>query len=292
MLEIKKCPICEQGSFSSFLETKDYMITKEPFTIVSCDNCGFHFTNPVPEESAVAKYYQDEAYVSHSSSNKGIINAIYNKVRNITLNQKANWIKKFSSESTLLDIGSGTGHFLSKMKSLDYNVHGLEPDPIARKNAKAINGVNTDDISKLKELKENQFDVITMWHVLEHVYDLKKNIKHYKRLLKENGVIFIAVPNLSSYDAKYYKKYWAAYDVPRHLYHFTEKDIVSLFSDMGFKHQATLPMKFDSYYVSMLSEKYKKGNLLNAIRIGFLSNLKAKNFGFSSQVYVLKLKSK
>lgn len=290
MKKINECPICNHTSFKLFLETKDFMITQEEFTIVYCENCGFHFTNPAPEESKVDKYYQDDAYVSHSSSKKGIINWIYNKVREITLNQKLNWIKKHSQGKNLLDIGCGTGHFLSKVESSGYDVTGLEPDPIARENAATLNGVHPLDISALKSLEKGSFDVITMWHVLEHVYELKENVQTYLDLLMPNGTLFIAVPNLESWDAQHYKNYWAAYDVPRHLYHFRKKDIENLFDEKNFKITSTLPMKFDSYYVSMLSEKYKKGNLLSAIWNGLKSNRKAKKFGFSSQVYVIQRK--
>lgn len=290
MKKINECPICNHTSFKPFLKTKDFMITQEEFTIVECENCGFHFTNPAPEESKVDKYYQDEAYISHSSSKKGIINWIYNKVREVTLNQKLGWIKKHSEGNNLLDIGCGTGHFLSKVEKNGYSVTGLEPDPIARENAAALNGVHPLDIASLKSLEKQSYDVITMWHVLEHVYELKESVETYLNLLKPNGTLFIAVPNLESWDAQHYKEYWAAYDVPRHLYHFRKKDIENLFKEQNFEVSTTLPMKFDSYYVSMLSEKYKKGSLLSAVWNGFKSNRKAKKFGYSSQVYVIKRK--
>lgn len=140
----------------------------------------------------------------------------------------------------------------------------------------------------LYELREQSFDIITMWHVLEHVYELRKDLEQLTKLLKPGGTIFIAVPNMGSYDAQYYKSLWAAYDVPRHLYHFQEKDIKNLFADFNFKVVDILAMKYDAFYVSMLSEKYRKGSMMRALIIGLQSNRLARNFGYSSQVYVLK----
>jgi 2-polyprenyl-3-methyl-5-hydroxy-6-metoxy-1,4-benzoquinol methylase len=288
MKEIKRCPICEGESLLHYMELKDYMVTKEYFSIVICGDCGFHFTNPVPDQETVGRYYQSEEYVSHSSSQKGLINSIYNSVRKTTLNKKRKWVDRFSPGKNVLDIGCGTGHFAAVMKKAKYNVTGLEPDPIARNNAKSLNDFQPLDISALYKLPDNSFDAITMWHVLEHVYDLNDAIKEYKRILKVGGVLFVAVPNLESYDAEYYKEFWAAYDVPRHLYHFRKTDIESLFGKIDLTLIDVLPMIFDSYYVSMLSEKYRKGSFLNAMSVGRKSNALGKKRGYSSQVYVLK----
>lgn len=266
------------------------MVSQEMFTIVRCDNCGFHFTNPIPNEENIGKYYQSEAYVSHSSTQKGFVNAVYNRVRKTTLKLKKDWVDRYAEGKSLLDIGCGTGHFSATMVKGGYNVVGLEPDPIARENAKALNNFEPLELTELYSLKDETFDAITMWHVLEHVYELNKDIKEYNRVLKKNGVLFVAVPNLDSYDAKHYKEFWAAYDVPRHLYHFRKKDITALFNKVDMELVDVLPMKFDSFYVSMLSEKYKKGSLLKAMNIGRKSNAKGKNMGYSSQVYVLKKK--
>lgn len=290
MKEIKSCPVCSETSFSLFLNLKDHMVSQEMFTIVRCDNCGFHFTNPIPNEENIGKYYQSEAYVSHSSTQKGFVNAVYNRVRKTTLKLKKDWVDRYADGKSLLDIGCGTGHFSATMVKGGYNVVGLEPDPIARENAKALNNFEPLEQTELYSLKDETFDAITMWHVLEHVYELNKDIKEYNRVLKKNGVLFVAVPNLESYDAKHYKEFWAAYDVPRHLYHFRKKDITALFNKVDMELVDVLPMKFDSFYVSMLSEKYKKGSLLKAMNIGRKSNAKGKNMGYSSQVYVLKKK--
>ncbi|PKR82104.1 methyltransferase [Brumimicrobium salinarum] len=286
MKTIRNCPVCNETYFKDFLEVKDHMITKEVFKVVECDSCGFHFTNPIPEKEEIGEYYKSDAYISHSSNNKGLINSLYNKVRNITLQDKINWVKNETEEKDLLDIGSGTGHFLKVANDYGFNGIGLEPDPDARDYAHKHNHVRSSDQVDLYEIDENSFDVITMWHVLEHVYDLRKDLKRIDEILRGNGKLFIAVPNMNSYDARFYKKDWAAYDVPRHLYHFTKNDISRLLLDFGFDLKKVIPMKYDSFYVSMLSEKYKKRFSPFGAIIGLISNMKAKKYGFSSQVYV------
>ena len=266
------------------------MITKEEFKIVNCDSCGFHFTNPIPTRENIGDYYKSDVYVSHSSSKKGLINRLYNSVRKRTLKQKVNWIKSNSNGKQLLDLGCGTGHFLRAAIDSGFNGIGIEPDEDARNFAKTENNLSPLPQSELYNLEKGSIDVITMWHVLEHVYDLKKDVEVLTQLVNEKGTIFIAVPNMNSYDARKYKSFWAAYDVPRHLYHFQEKDIRNLFGQFDFELTKVLPMKYDAYYVSMLSEKYLGGSMIKAIFSGFNSNRKAKKYGFSSQVYVLKRK--
>jgi 2-polyprenyl-3-methyl-5-hydroxy-6-metoxy-1,4-benzoquinol methylase len=291
MKQIEHCPICNHLEHEVFLTVKDHMITQEVFTIVRCKGCGFHFTNPIPELDKIGAYYKSEEYVSHSSSKKGLINFLYGVVRKRTLNQKVAWLNKVARGKHLLDVGCGTGHFLRTAKQKGYHVTGIEPDEDARHFANEENDIQPLPQEKLYELPENSFDAITMWHVLEHVYELNADLEKMAALLKKDGVFMIAVPNMAAYDAQLYKEYWAAYDVPRHLYHFQQSNIVQLFSKYGFELKEVLPMKYDAYYVSMLSEKYKNGSLLKAIINGWKSNRKAKQFGFSSQVYVFTRKS-
>ena len=290
MKTIEKCPVCSETLFSPFLSCVDHMITKEKFNIVSCNNCRFHFTNPVPTVDMIGEYYKSDNYVSHSSSKKGFVNFLYGIVRTFTLKQKLRWVKNNTLGKELLDIGSGTGHFLKAARKKGFHGLGIEPDNEARTYAHRVNHVRSYSQKELYKIKENTFDAITLWHVLEHVYHLNKDIKQIKNLLKPTGTLFVAVPNMASYDASYYKSFWAAYDVPRHLYHFQQYDIARLFANHGFELKKVIPMKYDAFYVSMLSEKYKKGFFLKGVWIGLLSNFKAKKHGYSSQVYVLKHK--
>ncbi len=266
------------------------MITKQTFSIVKCQSCGFHFTNPVPSENVIGDYYKSEEYISHSSSKTGLINKAYNVVRNITLKRKVKLIQGLSKGKALLDIGAGTAHFLSAAKSAGFNVQGLEPDVDAKQFAKSEFGITLEDLSEISRIETGSKDVITMWHVLEHVYHLKKDVAEFVRVLKKDGVLIIAVPNMSSWDAQYYQEFWAAYDVPRHLYHFQENTIQKLMEQFDMNCVEILPMKFDAFYVSMLSEKYKGGNVVKGILNGLKSNSRAKNHGFSSQIYVFRKK--
>lgn len=290
MNNISECPICNSKAFAPFLEVKDHMITKEEFNIVCCESCGFHFTNPIPTRENIGDYYKSDVYVSHSSSKKGMINRLYNSVRKRTLKQKVKWIDSNSTGKKLLDLGCGTGHFLRAAIDAGYNGIGIEPDEDARSFAQAENNLSPLPQGELYNLEKGSIDVVTMWHVLEHVYDLKRDVETLTQLLTKNGTIFIAVPNMNSYDARKYKSFWAAYDVPRHLYHFQENDIRNLFGQFDFELTKVLPMKYDAFYVSMLSEKYLGGSMIKALIAGFISNRKAKKYGFSSQVYVLKRK--
>jgi ubiquinone/menaquinone biosynthesis C-methylase UbiE len=284
--QLNACPVCDHTETSNHLVVKDWMITKESFTIVRCNSCGFHFTNPIPSESVIGNYYKSEEYVSHSSSNKGLINRVYNIVRNYTLKQKVALVGRYTKGKSMLEVGSGTGHFLNAAKLSGYQVEGLEPDTDARNFAQSNFNLSLNTLDHLTAIPSNSKDVVTMWHVLEHVYQLKRDLFEIVRTMKSGGVFFIAVPNMSAWDAQHYKEYWAAYDVPRHLYHFQENTIKKLIETFGLVHKDTLPMKFDSYYVSMLSEKYKGGSALQGIINGFKSNLLASQCGYSSQIYV------
>ncbi|MEQ8907794.1 MAG: class I SAM-dependent methyltransferase [Vicingaceae bacterium] len=295
MKEYSACPICGHNTFKKALSCKDYTVSQETFKINDCNACGFRFTNPVPEEKDIGPYYESEEYISHSNSSRGFINFLYQKVRNITLKQKLNLIERVSEGKTLLDIGSGTGEFLATCKKAGYQTKGIEPSKKAREFSIENHQLEVNEESALNEIKHSSIDIVSMWHVLEHVYPLNERVDKIHYLLKSGGKAIIAVPNHDSYDATKYKHFWAAYDVPRHLYHFKKADIKTLFESNGFILEETLPMKFDSYYVSMLSEKYKNGsaNIFNAFFTGFISNIKAKagkSPGYSSQIYVFRKK--
>jgi len=287
---ITNCPVCSKTEFTKFIDCIDYTVSQDTFTIVECKECNFHFTNPIPVVEEIGEYYKSESYVSHSSTNKGLINKIYQRVRNYTLKQKVKLITKQSNGKNHLDIGAGTGHFINATTLSGFNSVGLEPDEDARKLAVDTHNVNIQPLENLYSITEKSMDVITMWHVLEHVYDLQKDLKQIEKILKDDGVMVVAVPNMNSYDAKHYKEYWAAYDLPIHLYHFTPNDIDTLFNKFNMEVVETLPMKFDSFYVSMLSEKYKGGNIISAFLTGLKSNLKANSKEYSSQTYILRKK--
>ena len=280
------------------LTCQDYTVTNEKFDLILDKNFDMLITSPKPKPEELNKYYESENYISHTDSNKSLIDKVYQAVKNYTIKQKVNLINSFKTEEkSILDIGCGTGDFLLACKNNGWTVFGVEPNSKAKSiTLKKIKSNNIEDsIENLFNVQNNiqQYDVITMWHVLEHVPNLTEYISNLKKLLKPNGTLIIAVPNYKSYDAQYYEKFWAAYDVPRHLWHFSQKSIQLLFSKYDFQVEKTLPMKFDSYYVSLLSEKYKTGtsNLLRAFYRGFVSNLKAKKTkDYSSLIYIIKSK--
>ena len=292
MENIVSCPVCGENSFIPFIQCKDFSISKETFNIVSCAKCSFVLTNPRPAESEIGKYYNSDIYISHHANKGGVIPWIYRKIRDKQFVNKTNLIKSyFNTEVSLLDIGCGTGDFLKYCGIFGWKTIGVEPDPDARKQA-MDKGLDVYEPQHLDNIK-TQYDVITMWHVLEHVHSLDERLAQLVRLVKDDGIIIIAVPNLQSFDAKYYKEYWAAYDVPRHLSHFSRESIDKLFRKYNLKLHATLPMKYDAYYVSIKSEEYKNKNFLlnmiNGAKIGMQSNNDARKTNeYSSLIYVFK----
>ncbi|WP_250433598.1 class I SAM-dependent methyltransferase [Hanstruepera flava] len=275
-----------------FLNVKDYSVTGEEFQLFYNADLDMLETHPQPLENELGNYYKTEDYISHTDSKRNLMEYIYHTVRQFTLKRKVKLISKYAkNEKTLLDIGCGTGDFLQTAKKNGWQITGIEPNGDARAIANSKTDSAVMDSPCLFDLKSSQYDVITLWHVLEHLPNLEKYTATLSGLLKPNGTLIIAVPNFKSYDAAYYKSFWAAYDVPRHLWHFSKTSISKLFQKAGFSVTDIKPMVFDSFYVSLLSEKYKTGSMnpLRAFWIGLLSNIKAKSSKeYSSHIYILK----
>ena len=271
----------------SKITTKDYLVTQEIFELEYDSNSEMFVTKPIPDN--LEKYYDPNNYISHSDNGNNLLEKVYQTVKKYTLNKKVTLINKYSStQKKILDIGCGTGEFLINAKNKNWITVGVELNDSARKKA---TDKNLEIYSSLDAINNQKFDVITLWHVLEHLPDLDKQINKIVSLLNENGTLIIAVPNYKSYDAQYYREFWAAYDTPRHLWHFSQNAIKGIFKNKKIELVKTLPMYFDSYYVSLLSEKYKSGssNYIKAFYRGFISNMKAKSSGeYSSLIYVLK----
>jgi 2-polyprenyl-3-methyl-5-hydroxy-6-metoxy-1,4-benzoquinol methylase len=272
-----------------FLTVKDYSVSKETFDLYHDETLDMLITYPQPSLENLGKYYESEDYISHTDNKRSLFEKLYHFIKSIALKSKLNLINSLQpNKGRILDIGAGTGDFLSVAKNDGWQTIGVEPSDRAK--AIAINkGVSF--VEQTSELENHSFDVISMWHVLEHVPDLDKQIKELKRLLKPTGTLIIAVPNFKSFDAKHYGKFWAAYDVPIHFWHFSKTAIQLLFEKEEIKLEKVSPMKFDSFYVSLLSEKYKSGkmNFIKAFFIGLQSNWKArKDFEYSSHIYILK----
>lgn len=274
-----------------FLTVKDYSVSKETFDLYHDETLDMLITSPQPSLENLGKYYESEDYISHTDNKRSLFEKLYHLIKSIALKNKLNLINSLQpNKGKILDVGAGTGEFLSVAKNDGWQTIGVEPSDKAKAIAKS-KGVSF--VEQTSELENHSFDVISMWHVLEHVPDLDKQIKELKRLLKPTGTLIIAVPNFKSFDAKHYGKFWAAYDVPIHFWHFSKTAIKILFEKEEMKLEKVLPMKFDSFYVSLLSEKYKSGkmNFVKAFFIGLQSNWKAnKNFEYSSHIYILKNK--
>jgi 2-polyprenyl-3-methyl-5-hydroxy-6-metoxy-1,4-benzoquinol methylase len=291
---LDNCPVCDNDTFEQFLPVKDLFLTKEDFTIMACSSCGFRFVNPRPGIMEIGRYYQSDAYISHNSSGLSLFNAAYRIARHFAIRGKNNLIKRNTKGNRLLDIGCGTGEVLKFCKSQGFIVQGVEPTETARRVAMENNGLDVKETLAEIVAAGSMFNCITLWHVLEHIHDLNTTLDQIKSLLDKNGTLIIALPNSNSYDAGLYGNFWAAYDVPRHLYHFTQETFLRLAGKHGFVVEKILPQQMDAYYVSLLSEKYKTGksNFPMALINGFRSNRVAKNpgLGHSSLIFLLSAK--
>ncbi len=271
-----------------YITTKDFLVSGETFDLVYDQNLKLLKTIPQPEADAISKYYESRDYISHTDGKKDFFSKIYQFVKKWSLQRKAKLIfNQNNGIGSMLDVGAGTGDFLKVAKEKGWEVHGMEPN----RNAKQLalqKGISLR--TSINDFEKKQFDVVTLWHVLEHIPNLEETIAQLSNLVKINGTLIVAVPNFKSFDAKYYKEFWAAYDVPRHLWHFSKASMEKLFEN-NFQLVETKPMIFDSFYVSLLSEKYKTGKKfsLNAFWIGLKSNLKAKRTKeYSSHIYCFK----
>jgi 2-polyprenyl-3-methyl-5-hydroxy-6-metoxy-1,4-benzoquinol methylase len=286
---IKNCPICNSSSFTDLFQCKDQTASKESFPLIKCNQCSLVITSPRPDENSIGKYYESIDYISHSKNSRGILDRIYFIARSIALRNKKKLISRYFNSGKLLDYGCGAGSFLAYVKHSGWQAFGVEPSAKARDIAKESGAVIA---ASFEELQEGKFDIVTLWHVLEHIHQLNETVEKLKTKLAETGIILIAVPNHESFDATHYKSDWAAYDVPRHLWHFSQQSMSQLLKKHQLKLLETVPMKMDSFYVSILSEKYKKqkGNLagiLKGLSIGLKSNIRAnKTRQYSSLIYI------
>lgn len=277
---LKHCPSCGQQSFEKHLIAKDYTYSKKDFPLVKCASCSLVFTNPRPDEASIGKYYDNPEYVSHTDTNQGLLFTLYGIVKKRALRQKRFLLGSLSTDKRVLDYGAGSGDFSTELVEAGWDVTAYEPDDAAR--SKISQKSSKIEISpSIEKIEQGTKSVIALWHVLEHVHRLKETIEQFHRILSSKGHLVIAVPNYTSPDAEFYEANWAAYDVPRHLYHFDFRSMKTLIENQGFELRQIKPMWFDSFYVSLLSEKNKNSSWIigwpRAFIIGLLSNLSAFN---------------
>ena len=297
METILNCYCCGKSNFQLYVKAKDNY-SSEYFDIVKCSDCGFIFTNPRPGIEEIGNYYTSTDYISHNSHSKGLIPRIYRIARKYMMGKKLSLINNIigkKQDFSLLDFGCGTGDFLGFVKQHNIFAEGVEPDQHAREIARSINHADTYSVESSKNIEQEKFDVITLWHVLEHIHDLHNQIEFFYKWLKKEGKLLIAVPNIESYDAEKYGKYWDALDVPRHIYHYSPKNIRQIIESHKFQFQDQYPLILDAYYVSMRSEGHmgtgKFVSYLKGVFSGFQSNRKAKQSGnYSSLIYVFNKK--
>lgn len=292
---LTQCPVCQSTRFNDFLRVKDHTVSQAEFQIVACASCGFKFTNPRPSAEEIGQYYESADYISHHDEARDLMSTTYNQVRNHTTQQKIKLLDRaVGKKGNLLDVGSGAGFFLSQAKAAGWKVSGTEPDAQAR--ALGQSRVGEDIYETIDDLffTAKEYDAITMWHVLEHVHRLNKTMDWLHQHLAEKGKLFIAVPNPESDDARTFEKNWAAYDVPRHLYHFSKNAMRQLAEKNGFRVQEILPMWFDAYYVGLLSTRYQlgKSSLPQSVWRGTVSNWRGRKAAdgapnTSSLIYIL-----
>lgn len=286
------CLCCGHATVLQVLTITDHSVSGEQFPILECSACGFRITGNAPDAAHIAPYYVSEDYISHTNTNRGLINQLYLWARVFTLRQKKKLITTITRKSTgdLLEVGAGTGYFAETMQKADWKVTALEPDAGAREIARQRAGLHLIPSDHLFELPSENFDVITLWHVLEHVHELSSYLHNFHRILRRDGFLIIAVPNYTSPDAQHYGTHWAAYDVPRHLYHFSPDSMQKLLAAHQLELVGVRPMWLDAFYVSLLSEKYAKGgnNIFSGFLQGALSNVRAlmKGKNTSSLIYI------
>ena len=292
----KNCPLCNGAEIAPLFKCKDRFATGEEFEVCRCSSCGFTFTQNFPDEKEIDRYYESPAYISHSNTDKGIVNRAYHLVRRMMLQRKAHLVEKLTllKNGKILDYGAGTGHFARTMAARGWNVTAIEKNAKARELAQKAFGFGMYPVEALATIAEREMDVVTMWHVMEHIQNPDNMWKELYRILDDTGVAIIAVPNSTSYDAQKYKEHWAAYDVPRHLWHFSPSTIMRWGEKHGFLLERQYTMPFDGFYISMLSEQ-NKGSRLHALKgfwsglIGWIAQWKRRSAS-SSIIYVFRKK--
>lgn len=296
IITITNCPVCGSDDLKKVFDAVDHFSSGEVFPLFDCAHCGFRFTNNFPSEDTIGRYYDSPEYISHSDSDKGMINRLYHYFRKRMLRKKVDLVAAHASGNPirLLDIGCGTGYFLQAAKERGWIVSGIEKDKKARERATIRSGLTVSDENGFWKIENSSFDVVTLWHVLEHLENLNETIRKIHEVITPDGIAVLALPNCGSYDAGFYQERWAAYDIPRHLWHFSPKTVEKLVAKYQLEIVKKVRMPLDAFYISLLSEKYKGSNPLiqygRAFGIGMigflrsLSDLKQS----SSIIYIVK----
>lgn len=240
------------------LRATDYLVSGESFDIY-WDSKKKRAWTDVEYLNSLDTYYKSADYISHHSRPHSFTQRLYVWARTLMLNYKYLILKNnINFKSSLLDIGCGTGSFLTFMKKKGFKVYGVENNSKARSFCLEN---NLETLATEASLPNDNFDLVTLWHVLEHLPNSEKSIATYRELLKKDGLLLIAVPNFQSHDRIHYQKDWAALDVPRHLWHFTPKGLTTMVEEIGFDLIQKKALGLDVFYICYLSEKHKDKSL-------------------------------
>ncbi len=282
MVHVARCPACGGERTDAYLQVRDHLVSGEEFTLARCTRCSLVITQNHPTPDAIAGYYETGQYISHAAGARSFGDHIYFLVRRYMLGRKRKMISRQTQGRRLLDIGAGAGHFVAHLRHHGWDAYGVEPGRQARAAAELLHGLSLDTPDAIPQMPACSFDVVTMWHVLEHVHEPQTYLEHVHRLLTDDGLVVIAVPNPSSYDAQYYGRFWAAWDVPRHLWHFSRRSMETLLDRSGFRITASRSMPFDAFYVALRSEQYRRRHALSAWVWGAVLGLKGWLAGMSN----------
>jgi len=251
-MENVDCIICNSTINSPYIEVLDRFSCKS-FQIVKCE-CGFKFLSPRPKFSGITYYYENDDYDPHRLENKSIFHTVYGWVQKIALRWKFKHISKFIRSGNLLDIGGGGGRFCSYFKSKGWRVSLQDNSSKARFLAQEA---DIETYTLLSEIQSQQFDLITMWHSLEHIHAIDALFQNVNRLTSDDGFLVVAVPNINAPERKFLGKDWAPWDAPRHLYHFNYAQLSKLLRKYGWKIEFSMPMIQDTPYNILLSLNIK-----------------------------------
>jgi len=257
--EETNCLICGGTDHSPFLTGYDRFDPekKRKFSLVRCNRCNFIFLNPRPDSTSIQKFYSHQDYhpfLNLNAPSKDLISKIYLLIRPYSIRWKRKKIHRAKGIGSILDVGCGTGEFLFEMKRWKWEVVGIEADERGLQYARDTLGLKVFKDPEWNFPRES-FDVVTFWHTLEHIHDLRGTLERIVPLLKREGLLLIAVPNISSLDFKIYKRDWVALDLPRHLYHFEPNSLKALCRSLGLEVFKYHQIPLDTFYNCLMSER-------------------------------------
>ena len=263
-MENTHCIICSSKYASSFISLNDRLSnSSKKYNLLKCI-CGFIYLNPRPDIGEINHYYKLDNYDPHKESFNSFWNTAYHYVQKVTLNWKYRIITKYIKKGSLLDIGGGKGEFAQFINKKGWDV--TFQDNMTDLNRRENNSFFVRELSNVNSTK--RFDVITLWHSLEHIHNIKYLFDSINNMLKDSGILIIAVPNMNAPERKFYKYTWAPYDAPRHLYHFNLDSLNKLCQNKGYYIMSKYSLYQDiPYNVILSTSRYSFFQLIKTILV-------------------------